>query len=152
MVCFLYINKSNNQLFDLIHCMWELQLTGWIFPCLWVFLTCLLCCCITGSCRQSKLCCRNPFTRSPRSTNVCQWRTRSCCGSSITETWVAPARHLPPPPRPPTPSASNRLAAPACSPALLSHPDNDGPVLLRSRPSRLSYPPGFKSHVCFLFA
>lgn len=122
-----------------------------------MFLTCLWCLYVTGSCRQNKQCCRSPFRRSPKWTSACRWRTRSCCGSSITETWVARARcHPPPPPPRPTPSASSRLEPPACSPALLCHPDNDGLLLQRSRASSffffLRYPPGIKSHVCFFFA
>lgn len=85
-----------------------------------------LCWCTAGSCRQSRPCCRSRFIRSPRWTSVCLWRTRSCCGSSIMETWVAHARCLPPPPLPPTPSTSNHLAALAASPALPCHPDNNG--------------------------
>lgn len=109
----------------------------------------LTCCAgfFTDSCQQSKQCCRNPFRRSPKWTSVCRWRMRSFCGSSTMETLVAPARcplHQPPLP---TPSPSNHLAAPACSPALLCHPDNDGPLLPVSRPSLMTYPLRIKSQV-----
>lgn len=48
--------------------------------------------------------------KSPRSTNVCPWRTRSCCGNCTMETcWPVPVVPHPPPPsarpgtRPPSP-------------------------------------------------
>lgn len=93
--------------------------------------------CPAGSCPQSRPCCRSPFRRRPRSTSVCQWRTRSCSGSFITETSAAPTRcpHSPPPP----PSNSSPLAAPASSPAPPSHPDNSGPWLPGSRAILISF-------------
>lgn len=90
---------------------------------------------LTGSCQQSKQRCRNPFRKSPKWTSACQWRMRSFCGSSTTETLVAPAGCPPHHPPLPIPSPSNHLAAPACSPALLCHPDNDGPLLPVGSPS-----------------
>lgn len=95
--------------------------------------------CVTDSCQQSKQCCRSPFRRSPRRTSVCRWRTRSFCGNSTTETWIAPAGYLLHRLPPPTPSASSHLAAPTCFPALLYLPDNNGQLLPVSRPL-LSYP------------
>lgn len=89
-----------------------------------VWLVCV--CCISDNCLPSRRCYRNPFIRSPRWTSVCRWRTRSWCGSCITETSAAPTRFPPPPLHLPTLSASSRPAAPASYPALRSHPDNDG--------------------------
>lgn len=67
-----------------------------------------------GSCPQSRQHCSRPCRRSPRSTSVCPWRTRSSCGSCTTATWAAhaayrPPRHFthpatrPPSPQPPSP-------------------------------------------------
>ncbi|XP_077628638.1 microtubule-associated tumor suppressor 1 isoform X8 [Crocuta crocuta] len=72
-----------------------------------------------SSCPPSRLYCRSPWRRSPKSTRDCPWRTRSCCGSCTMGTCAA----LRGPPRPPPPPSSPRGAlAPAPPPA--SHPDD----------------------------
>lgn len=119
-----------------------------------VFLV-LTCCAVsaTDNCQQNKPCCRNLSRRSQRWTSGCRWRTRSSSGSFTTETWAALAeRPLQPQPPPLMPSASNHLAAPAPSPALLSLPDNPSLLLPVSR-SLLwsSSPPGVMSQVRFPF-
>ncbi|XP_027709441.1 microtubule-associated tumor suppressor 1 isoform X2 [Vombatus ursinus] len=50
-----------------------------------------------SSSRRSKLSCKSPWRRSPRSTRGCRWRTRSCCGSFTTGTCAVP--RSPPLPR-----------------------------------------------------
>lgn len=73
-----------------------------------------------GNCPQSRQSCRNHFRRKQKWTSVCQWKTRSCCGSYRMETWAVHARSLPLPP----PWLCSPLATQAFSPAPLFLPDN----------------------------
>lgn len=77
-----------------------------------------------GSCPASRPSCSRRCRRSPRSTSVCPWRTRSCSGSCTTETcWEAPDTCPPPPPS----------APPGTLPP--------SPQLLRYRPDNTTLPP-----------
>lgn len=50
-----------------------------------------------GSCPTNRPNSSRRCRKSPRSTSVCPWRTRSCCGSSTTVTcWRVPAASHPP--------------------------------------------------------
>lgn len=89
----------------------------------------LLCRCATDNCRQNKQCCKNLSRRSQRWTSVCRWRTRSSSGNFTMETWAALAERPLPQAPPLMPSASNHLAAPPSSPALLCLPDNTSLLL-----------------------
>lgn len=51
-----------------------------------------------GSCPVSRSCCSSRSRRSPRSINVCPWRTKSCCGSCKTATCSRVPVASPPPP------------------------------------------------------
>lgn len=52
-----------------------------------------------GSCPVSRQYCSSRYKRSPRSTNVCLWRTKSCSGSSkIATCFRVPVASPPPPP------------------------------------------------------
>lgn len=52
-----------------------------------------------GSCPTNRPSSSRRCRKSPRSTSVCPWRTRSCCGSCTTATcWRVPAASHPPRP------------------------------------------------------
>lgn len=78
-------------------------------------------CFISDNCPQSRQSCRNPSRRSPKWTNVCLWRMKSCSGSLTMVIWAARARF--PLPRP---SLSSHHGTLGSSPALPSRPDNSG--------------------------
>lgn len=78
-------------------------------------------CFISDNCPQSRQSCRNPSRRSPKWTNVCLWRMKSCSGSLTMVIWAVRARF--PLPRPSLFSHHGTLGS---SPALPSRPDNSG--------------------------
>lgn len=56
-------------------------------------------CLPAGNCPVNRSNCSRRCRKSPRSTNVCPWRTRSCCGSCTTVIcWRVPAASHPPRP------------------------------------------------------
>lgn len=73
-----------------------------------------------GSCPVNKPSSSRRCRKSPRSTSVCPWRTRSCCGNCITATcWPAPVTC--PPPHPSAHPAALHPYHPG-NPATSSHP------------------------------
>lgn len=72
-----------------------------------------------GSCPTNRPSSSRRCKKSPRSTSVCPWRTRSCCGSCTTVTcWRVPAACHPPHPSTPQGTLPPFLQLP------LYHPDN----------------------------
>ncbi len=94
------------------------------------------------NCPQSRWFCRKPSRRSPKWTNACLWRMKSCSGSFTTVIWAAPARS--PLPRP---WISSHRATLRRSPALPSCPDNNGLQLLSYRTEHFLHAEAGLDHV-----
>lgn len=92
-----------------------------------------------GSCPPNKPSSSKPCKKSQRSTSVCPWRTRSCCGSCTMATcWQAPAASRPPRP-------STRLVTPPPSPPQRPYrPDNGQQPLPLLWPTNNPHPVFFK--------